>query len=92
MTTITSRRLLQVSLKAELYEQVRQHCAQLDMPMAIWARELIKRELERVAEQDQVVGGGRGGEGVGEGELAGFVDQQDVDRIVTHPFVGEEPG
>jgi hypothetical protein len=48
MTTLTSnRRLLQVSLKAELYEQVREHCAQLDMPMAIWARELIKRELER---------------------------------------------
>jgi hypothetical protein len=40
------RRLLQVSLKADLYEQVRKHCNQLDMPMAIWARELIKRELK----------------------------------------------
>ena len=48
-TNASSRRLLQVSLKSELYEQVRQHCAQLDMPMAIWARELIKRELERPA-------------------------------------------
>lgn len=46
MTTITNRRLLQVSLKADLYEQVREHCNQLDMPMAIWARELIKRELK----------------------------------------------
>jgi hypothetical protein len=46
MTTITSRRPLQISLKADLYEQVREHCNQLDMPMAIWARELIKRELK----------------------------------------------
>jgi hypothetical protein len=41
------RRLLQVSLKPELHERIRQHCAQLDIPMAIWARELIKKELER---------------------------------------------
>jgi hypothetical protein len=47
MTTITGRRLLQVSLKTDLYEQVRWHCTQLDMPMAIWARELIKRELKQ---------------------------------------------
>lgn len=40
-----SRRLLQVSLKPDFYELVRQHCAQLDMPMAVWARELIKREI-----------------------------------------------
>lgn len=45
--TNTPRRLLQISLKPELHEQIRVHCAQLDMPMAIWARELIKRELER---------------------------------------------
>jgi hypothetical protein len=43
----TDRRLLQVSLKPDLYEQVREHCNQLDMPMAIWARELIKRELNQ---------------------------------------------
>ena len=43
---IISRRPLQISLKADLYEQVREHCNQLDMPMAIWARELIKRELK----------------------------------------------
>jgi hypothetical protein len=47
MTTIVNRRLLQVSLKADLYEQVRGHCNHLDMPMAIWARELIKRELKQ---------------------------------------------
>lgn len=44
---MTSRKLLQVSLKPDLYELIRAHCERLDMPMAIWARELIKRELER---------------------------------------------
>ena len=46
-TTNTNRRLLQVSIKPDFYERIRAHCAQLDIPMAIWARELIKRELER---------------------------------------------
>jgi len=45
MTQPTNRKLLQVSVKAELYEQIRAHCDEIDMPMAIWARELIKREL-----------------------------------------------
>jgi hypothetical protein len=39
------RRLLQISCKPDFYEEIRSHCADLDMPMAIWARELIKREL-----------------------------------------------
>jgi hypothetical protein len=42
-----TRRLLQVSMKPDLYEAVRQYCAQIDVPMAIWARELMKRELSR---------------------------------------------
>jgi hypothetical protein len=46
MSTAKDRRLLQISVKPELYEQIRAHCAAIDMPMAIWARELIKRELE----------------------------------------------
>jgi hypothetical protein len=48
MTTRSSnRRLIQVSVKPDLYERIREHCDQIDIPMAIWARELIKRELER---------------------------------------------
>jgi post-segregation antitoxin (ccd killing protein) len=42
-----SRKLLQVSVKADLYERIRAHCDAIDIPMAIWTRELIKRELER---------------------------------------------
>lgn len=40
-----TRKLVQVSLRPELYELVRKHCAELDLPMAVWARELIKREI-----------------------------------------------
>jgi hypothetical protein len=42
----SSRKLLQVSMKPELYEMLRQHCAQLDRPMAIWVRDLILREIQ----------------------------------------------
>lgn len=39
------RKLLQLSMRPDFYEQIRQHCQQLDMPVTVWARELIKREL-----------------------------------------------
>jgi len=41
------RRLLQVSLKADFYAKVQAHCAQLELPITIWVRELIKREMAR---------------------------------------------
>lgn len=49
MTTRTddNRRLVQLTMKPDLYERVRNHCRELDMPITVWARELIKRELER---------------------------------------------
>jgi hypothetical protein len=39
------RRLLQISLKPGFYEVVQQHCRQIDVPMTVWARDLIRREL-----------------------------------------------
>jgi hypothetical protein len=44
-STSKGRRLLQISLKPDFYELVRKHCSALDLPMTVWARELIKREL-----------------------------------------------
>jgi hypothetical protein len=41
------RRLLQVTMKPDFYEEVRRYCAEIDVPMAIWARELMKRELQQ---------------------------------------------
>lgn len=39
------RRLLQISLKPDFYELVRKHCHALDLPMTVWARDLIRREI-----------------------------------------------
>lgn len=40
-----NRRLLQVSLKPEFYAVVQQHCDEIDVPMALWVRSLIQREI-----------------------------------------------
>src|SRR6266849_8519671 len=39
-------------------------------------------ELERIAEEDEVVGGSTHGEGVGQGDLARLVDHEVVERTV----------
>lgn len=44
-TPKSSRRLIQLSMKPDLYDRIRDHCEALDMPVTIWVRELIKREL-----------------------------------------------
>lgn len=40
------RRLLQISMQPDYYELVREHCRRLDVPMTVWARDLIRREIE----------------------------------------------
>lgn len=39
------RKLIQLTMRPDLYHQIKEHCQSLDMPITIWARELIKREL-----------------------------------------------
>ena len=39
------RRLLQVSLRGDFYAKVQAHCARIELPMTIWVRQLIKREI-----------------------------------------------
>ena len=41
-----NRRLIQLTMKPDLYERIRDHCRALDVPMTVWARSLILRELE----------------------------------------------
>lgn len=41
----TGRKLIQLSVKPNFYEQIMTYCDELDMPVTVWARELIKREL-----------------------------------------------
>jgi hypothetical protein len=43
------RRLIQLTMKPDLYERIQAHCSAMDTPITVWARELIKRELERTA-------------------------------------------
>lgn len=40
------RKLIQLTAQPEFYERVRQHCRKLDIPVTVWARELMKRELD----------------------------------------------
>lgn len=39
------RKLIQLSVRPEFYELIRDHCQRLDMPVTVWARELMKRDL-----------------------------------------------
>jgi hypothetical protein len=39
------RRLIQITMLPDLYLELREHCRKLDIPVSVWARELIKREL-----------------------------------------------
>lgn len=42
-----NRKLIQLTMKPDLYDRIRNHCSALDMPITVWARELIKRELNQ---------------------------------------------
>lgn len=45
--TKSPRVLLQISLTPEDHAAIREHCKRLDQPMAIWARAVLKRELQQ---------------------------------------------
>jgi hypothetical protein len=40
------RHFLQVTMQADLYHQVKEHCKALDKPVTVWVRDLICKELE----------------------------------------------
>jgi hypothetical protein len=42
-----SRKMIAVTATHSLYERCKQHCRSLDLPVTVWVRELIKRELEQ---------------------------------------------
>lgn len=44
--TKSPRVLLQISLTPADHAAIREHCKHLDQPMAIWARAVLKKELE----------------------------------------------
>jgi len=40
------RHLIQLTLQPDLYEKIRQHCNNLDMPITVWARGLMRKAME----------------------------------------------
>ena len=48
-----NRKLIQLTMKPDLYDRIRNHCSALDMPITVWARELIKRELAATEPQPE---------------------------------------
>lgn len=39
------RHVISLTMKPELYDLVRERCEQLDLPVTIWIRELLQREI-----------------------------------------------
>lgn len=48
------RKLIQITMLPALYHQIQTHCKQLDLPITVWVRELIKRELQRLESHDHL--------------------------------------
>lgn len=40
------RHLIQITVLPDLYQQVKEHCKALDVPITGWVRELMRRELQ----------------------------------------------
>lgn len=41
------RHVISLTMKSDLYKQMQSRCDQLDLPVTVWVRELIQRELAR---------------------------------------------
>jgi len=41
------RRLIQITMSPQLYERVRTHCTEIEMPITVWTRSIIQAALER---------------------------------------------
>lgn len=48
------RKLIQITMLPALYHQIQNHCKQLDLPITVWVRELIKRELQRLESHEHL--------------------------------------
>jgi len=46
MTSMSSRKVVSVTMMSQLYERLVRHCKQEDIALSVWVRELIKRELD----------------------------------------------
>jgi hypothetical protein len=40
-----NRRLIQITVQPDLYDKIRQHCNNLDMPITVWVRGLMREAM-----------------------------------------------
>jgi predicted DNA-binding protein len=45
-STPSTRRVVSVTMRQDLYEQLRQHCQRTDQPVTVFVREAIKKALD----------------------------------------------
>ncbi len=45
---LNRRKLIQLTMRPELYARIKQHCDDREIPVAVWARELFRQELDRL--------------------------------------------
>ena len=44
-TCKNGRKMISVTMTADLYEELVRHCKSIDVPVSVWCRDLIKRKL-----------------------------------------------
>jgi len=42
------RQLLSVTMQPELFHRIKSHCKHLDVPTAVWVRQLLKEHLDQL--------------------------------------------
>lgn len=47
------RKLIQLTMSPDLYDQIRQHCHSMEVPITVWARMTLKQELDRLTTQNR---------------------------------------
>lgn len=47
------RKLIQLTMSPDLYDQIRQHCHVIEVPITVWARMTLKQELDRLTTQNR---------------------------------------
>ena len=48
------RKLISITCQPALYEQVKEICADQDLPVSVWARKVLEREVKKYATPELV--------------------------------------
>lgn len=42
------RKLIQITVRPDMYDQLKRHCHREEIPVTVWVRQLLRRELDRL--------------------------------------------